>query len=1277
MLYAGIITLAGFLFFAGLYYLGSFRNQFMSRSTHAIFAISEIKASQIKTWREDRLKDAFFIRTNSGLTFWINRLHENPNNTWARSRVEAILSSLREYHPYQFFVLAPDGNQILQWPKDVEPLEFSHYEKYVPLDTLKTGFVEFYKNTRLDKFFLGMVVHVASDQPNGHFTIAIRVDPYYGLYNKFAISYSKNMEVQTYLLIRHNNELYTFSDSTSIRKGDLFTPLTQSQKMGVLTKLLNDNSGIVTGKGLNGQTVFAALAEIPGTPWLVLGEFDENELLYAIKQRILAISLLGGGFLLSLLGLLLVFGRQQELRLIRISRENELTLDDLINNQPSGIYRLVFYPSKFDDNDFSNGEIPEIVPMEYLFTSRQHETITGLSEEALSNNASLIISIIYDEDRKNFIAEYRIALQRMNKFIWEGRIVVSGRIKWVKFESIPRLNPPNQIIWTGVIIDISDQKRLEKEMERLESFERMLTHLSSSFVSASPARANQVLESALHKIGEFCLADRAYIFQNDESKQIIINSHEWCDDGIEPQKQFLQALPYYAIPKWMELMTSLMPVNIYDVNSLPDEWKLEKQLFRQQSIKSLVAVPLIAEGKNYGFVGFDYVKTHFRWNEADVQILRVFADMVYNTLQKVRSEQQLVESRAMLRSVLDTIKVRVFWKDSSLVFRGCNIAFANDAGFENPDQVIGLNDFQMIWKEYATKYQADDRKVIKLKQPVLNIIEQQRSPKGEIRWINTSKIPLINQSGEITGVLGTYQDITRQREAEIALKNSEKTHRVLTENAFDGIYMLQNMRFEYVNQRFCELTGYSFNELTHANFDIKKLFTPETRSVVDQRKRARIDGIPIPSTYEMQIITKQGIIKDVEISTNQVSNPGEELVILGIMRDITERKVNEKLRTEVEIANQSSVFKQNFLANMSHEIRTPLTGVLGMIEVLSSTELNSQQADYVNTLKLSTENLREIINQILDYSKIEAGEVHLKNAVIETRLIFEKAHKLFEANCKKDVVFNLDIDPSIPEKIETDEHRLTQIINNLVSNAIKFTNKGYITIKAEVLQWINDRDLYLQITVTDTGIGISQQSTEKLFKPFGQVDYEDKRHFDGTGLGLSICKELVTLMGGEISVVSSEGKGSSFRFSFRTRKAIIDEKTKTNPDSVGTKASRSLNILFAEDKLVNQKVVGLLLTSLGHHVTFANNGIEVIEKFLPETFDLILMDIQMPVMDGITATQKLREKYSVLPPVVGLSANAFEGDREKYMLQGMDEYLTKPVNRDDLQFMIAKLVAKV
>ncbi len=380
---------------------------------------------------------------------------------------------------------------------------------------------------------------------------------------------------------------------------------------------------------------------------------------------------------------------------------------------------------------------------------------------------------------------------------------------------------------------------------------------------------------------------------------------------------------------------------------------------------------------------------------------------------------------------------------------------------------------------------------------------------------------------------------------------------------------------------------------------------------------------------------------------------------------------------EVSLARKSAEFKQNFLANMSHEIRTPLTAVLGMASLLRQQPLDPTAQEYVEDLNKSGESLRETINMILDISKIEAGKLHIRKTDFSLHSVFHHSVNMFTPLCKNNVTIDYSLDEDIPVHIYSDEQRISQIIKNMLSNAVKFTEQGTITLKAiRVKEKIpaDSNDFFVRINVCDTGPGISPEMQEKLFTPFYQINRSATRSQEGTGLGLAICKELSLLLGGQIGVDSNPGEGSCFWFTVLTRKG--EEPRPSEEATAGiseNERTKPLQILMVEDKPIIQKVIKLTLTSMGHSVVVAPNGQEALKIYTPDNFDLILMDIQMPVMDGITATQKLREKHSSLPPIVGLSANAFEGDRQKYMSQGLDEYITKPFKESDFKRLLSKL----
>lgn len=510
------------------------------------------------------------------------------------------------------------------------------------------------------------------------------------------------------------------------------------------------------------------------------------------------------------------------------------------------------------------------------------------------------------------------------------------------------------------------------------------------------------------------------------------------------------------------------------------------------------------------------------------------------------------------------------------------------------------------------------------------------------------------------------------------LAREEKKYRQLVEEIADVLFSLNpDGRINYISPAIEQITGKKPEYYIGEN--ISSIMDKESQhhfmSQIPQLKQHK----QLTGDYKLQSNGKNKIWVNISLKTND-EDP-LRFTYRGIMKNITESVEKHKLKEQIEVAQKTLVFKQNFLANMSHEIRTPLTGVIGMIEILRKSGLNEKQTEYIDILKQSGENLREIINQVLDFSKIEAGKMVLNKQPFVFEKLFQQTENLFGNLChKKNLHLETHIDCTIPEIVGADQTRLTQIINNLVSNSVKFTFEGKIVVSAELMQspHSKNKNLTIKISVSDTGIGIRPEKLKVLFTPFSQITHNDARSYDGTGLGLSICRELARLHGGETGAESTFGKGSTFWFTFETNPAVIPMQTLKEKErkkdilSVSQK-SRKLNILLAEDKKVNQLVVSIMLADLGHKVSIANNGEEALEKIDHDNFDLILMDIQMPVMDGITATTILKQQRKNLPPIVGLSANAFEGDKEKYMQLGMDEYLTKPVTQKDFTNVIGKI----
>ncbi|OGI12032.1 MAG: hypothetical protein A2Y40_07860 [Candidatus Margulisbacteria bacterium GWF2_35_9] len=392
--------------------------------------------------------------------------------------------------------------------------------------------------------------------------------------------------------------------------------------------------------------------------------------------------------------------------------------------------------------------------------------------------------------------------------------------------------------------------------------------------------------------------------------------------------------------------------------------------------------------------------------------------------------------------------------------------------------------------------------------------------------------------------------------------------------------------------------------------------------------------------------------------------------------------LNTNLVEAVKNAEQANKLKGDFLANMSHEIRTPINGILGMTTLFKRDNLTSEQIDQLEIIKISTNSLLNLVNDILDFSKIEAGLLELESIPFNIKNLLSDKLKMFKPMLNdKDINLFSFVSDDVPEYVKGDPARIQQIIINLISNAIKFTHEGGIEVNCTVKKDLQ-KHLLLQFEVKDSGIGIPKGKTGIIFDSFRQADGSHTRKYGGTGLGLSICKQLVGLMHGKIWVKSKVDVGSSFFFNIKLDKLTDAELTAQKIDDVSKTINiedfKTLKVLLAEDFAINQKVFKGMLEMFGHQTVIANDGVEALSLYQNENFDLVFMDIQMPNMDGVESTIRIREyenKSGKRTPIIALTAHAMKGDREKYISKGMDDYLSKPINSENLEKLLYKYMS--
>ena len=415
----------------------------------------------------------------------------------------------------------------------------------------------------------------------------------------------------------------------------------------------------------------------------------------------------------------------------------------------------------------------------------------------------------------------------------------------------------------------------------------------------------------------------------------------------------------------------------------------------------------------------------------------------------------------------------------------------------------------------------------------------------------------------------------------------------------------------------------------------------------------------------------------------------KNLIIDGVVEDITEhKKAREGLLQAKIAAEEANSAKSMFLANMSHEVRTPMNAVIGMLDMTLETDLTEDQKDNLNTAKEAADNLLNLLNDILDISRVEAGKIKLEHIEFNLWKVTESVTKgLSVLANKKNIKLSSCIHPGVPRFVIGDSTRLRQIIINLVNNAIKFTHEGKVEIGMEA-EAVSEDEVKITVSVSDTGIGIPKDKQALIFDVFTQADTSITRKYGGTGLGLAICKKLVEMMGGQIWIESEEGVGSTFRFTVLMRVSLKSESTLVPGEDmvpaplkkdIGSKGLRILNILLAEDNPLNQKIAAKLLGKKGWLVTVALNGQEALDQLSEKSFDLVLMDVQMPVLDGFETTKIIRLKEQESGghiPIIAMTARAMAEDEKKCLDAGMDAYISKPIDAAKVYDTIEKMMDK-
>ncbi|MEI8046812.1 MAG: PAS domain S-box protein [Bacteroidota bacterium] len=784
------------------------------------------------------------------------------------------------------------------------------------------------------------------------------------------------------------------------------------------------------------------------------------------------------------------------------------------------------------------GTILELSPSVYQLSGYKPEELIGKSVSAVYSDAKSRDRMIQLLVEKGSVNDYENLFVNKN-----GKLVpVSITSHFVKDSE----GKPGYI--EGTIREITERKEAEEKIGKMMNLQNLLTQIATEFINMPIGNSDDAVDKLLSVIGKGNDIERVYIFEYDFSKNTMSNSHEWCAEGISPEKDKLQQIPTEKFPSWVNAHLKGEMLVVEDVSMLETNDPLYLVL-APQGIKSLITLPLVLHGDCIGFVGFDSVKNVKSWSTDEITFLQILADLLCNINDRKRTDEALQNREAYLKAIFNNAPYQMWLKDIDSRYLAVNQPFIDYFSIASESDILGKTASDIWSSDIADHFIAQDELVMHNLESIS--VEEFIDFKHKTAWFELFRAPIIDQNGNLLGTT-------------------------------------------------------------------------------------------------------------------------------GIARDITNRKNTDKaLQQAVEAAESANNAKSRFLAIMSHEIRNPLNAVVGMVRMLNEAGITGPNGILIDNIKSSSDQLLTIINDILDISKIESGEMVLEVTSFNIREVLKR---VFDSNIyfarENQIELNLDIDKRIGPLHKGDSLRLQQVIANLTSNALKFTPKGKIDIRAH-FEGQTGPNIRIRFEVEDTGIGISEENQEKIFESYKQENDTISRTHGGSGLGLAISKQIVELMGGKLCIESVKNKGSRFYFSIilQTTEDQSNQKSANNMDTE-YKSLVGYSLLLVEDNKLNQILATAMLKNWGARVVVAGNGQIALDILGRESFDIILMDIQMPVMDGMTASRLIRENLKLTIPILALSANVLKGVEEKCKEAGMQGYISKPYEADDLYRKIVNSIAQ-
>jgi PAS domain S-box-containing protein len=853
--------------------------------------------------------------------------------------------------------------------------------------------------------------------------------------------------------------------------------------------------------------------------------------------------------------------------------------------------------------------------------------------------------------------------------VWQGETCnrrKDGSLYWVESTITPFLDGegiPYQYV--SMRTDISHMKATEQALHRQNAMQRLIAETGTALLAAPAEIMDTAIDQVLQRCGEHIGADRAYLFLFSEDGTRMSNTHEWCADGIEPQRDKIQNVPLEMAPWWWQQIGAGGQVVVPDVAALPPEAAAEKAMFEDQNIQSLSALPLQNKGKTHGFVGFDAVRTRRDWADDDLELLKVVADVIGSALARKRAEQAVAAHKERLRRGQMFANIgtwdwniqsgELFWTERIAPLFGYPVAeletsYDNFLAAIHPDDRQAVIDAVAACVERDVPYEIEHRVVW---------------PDGTVRWLLERGAVVRNAEGKPLSMLGVVQDIDDRKRAEMALAERERQLREAQTLASIGNWTADLRSGELAwSDEIYRIFGHAPGSFAPSIEAFHAAVHPDDRALVreseiEAEKSGRHDVVH-------RIVRPDGSVRHVhELAQSEIDADGKLVQLAGTVQDITGQVEAEQAliaaRDEADRANKA---KSEFLSSMSHELRTPMNAVLGFGQLMEYDDtLPAEHLDSVREILKAGHHLLELINEVLDLAKVESGQIDLSLEPVEVCPIVDECLALVGLLADKRNI-RLSHLTLAGAMVRADRTRLKQALLNLLSNAIKYNLEGG-SVRLDVRPCGEDR---LRIRVMDTGPGIPARRLAELFLPFNRLDAEGS-DIEGTGIGLTITRRIVEMMGGAVGVESEVGIGSTFWIELPREDmadAACDREGAAQSGATPEQRmdARHHTVLYIEDNPTNIKLVAQILGHRKHIQLFTAHtpelGIELAQARRPE---LILLDINMPGMDGYQVLEVFKADARLKTiPVVAVTANAMTRDIERGKTAGFTDYLTKPLD---------------